>query len=79
MQNKANFMLFSPENDDSTKKQTQFKAKTNPIKAKTNPIKAKTKPIEANFKSKMLADLIELLEAIGRMVKVYLRKAILER
>jgi hypothetical protein len=33
----------------------------------------------ANFKSKMFVDLVDLREAIGKMVKVYSREAILER
>jgi hypothetical protein len=33
MQNKANYIRFSPENDDFTKKQTQFKANSNPIQS----------------------------------------------
>jgi len=31
MQNKANFMRFSPKNDDFTKKQSQFKPNSKPI------------------------------------------------
>jgi hypothetical protein len=31
MQNKPNFPCFSPENNDATQKQTQFKANSNPI------------------------------------------------
>jgi len=37
MQNKPNFPLFSPENEDFTKKQTQFKPNSNPIKANFGP------------------------------------------
>jgi hypothetical protein len=40
MQNKANFKRFSPENDDFTKKQTQFKAN----KAKNKPNLSQNKP-----------------------------------
>jgi hypothetical protein len=33
----------------------------------------------ANFRSKMFVDLVDLREAIGKMVKVYSREALLER
>ena len=42
MQNKANFVRFSPENADFTKKQTQFK----PNKAKNKP---NSKPIQTQY------------------------------
>ena len=48
MQNKPNFMRFSPENDDFTKKQSQNKPNLSQFKANSNPIKAKTNPIKAN-------------------------------
>jgi len=41
MQNKANFVHFSPEKGDFTKKQTQFK----PNKANNKPNKANSNPI----------------------------------
>ena len=53
MQNKANFMRFSPENADFTKKQTQFKANkanSKPIKPKTKPIQTQSKPISPTSK-----------------------------
>jgi len=45
MQNKANFMRFSPENADFTKKQTQFKPNLSQFKANLTQFKAKTNPI----------------------------------
>jgi hypothetical protein len=52
MQNKPNFPLFSPKNEDFFKKQTQFKPNSNPIKANfspkirvANPNKANSNPI----------------------------------
>ena len=52
MQNKPNFPHFSPENDDFTKKQTQFKPNTKPIQTQSKPIlgqyqgwQSQTKPI----------------------------------
>ena len=47
MQNKANFMRLSPENDDFTKKQTQLKpiqTQFNPKQSQFKPNKAKNKP-----------------------------------
>jgi len=56
MQNKPNFPYFSPGNEDYAKKQTQFKANSNPIKANfgpksrvSKPNKAKTNPIVARY------------------------------
>jgi len=46
MQNKANFIRFSPENDDFTKKQTQLK----PIQSQFNPIQSQFKPKQTQFK-----------------------------
>jgi len=47
MQNKPNFMRFLPENNDFTKKQTQFKPNSNPIKANFGPksrVQSQNKP-----------------------------------
>jgi len=56
LQNKPNFPHFSPENEDFTKKQTQYKANSNPIKANfgpkirvAKPNKANSNPISKNF------------------------------
>ena len=46
MQNKPNFIRFSPENDDFTKKQTQLK----PIQSQFNPIQGQFKPKQTQFK-----------------------------
>ena len=45
MQNKPNFPRFSPENDDFTKKQTQFKPKQSQFWADFEGSKPKTNPI----------------------------------
>jgi len=47
MQNKPNFPHFSPENEDFTKKQTQFKPNSNPIKANFGPKIRVAKPIQS--------------------------------
>jgi len=54
------FPGFSPENDDFTKKQTQFKPNSNPIQSQTKPILAqkqvlimRTNPNKANFSLKI--------------------------
>ena len=49
MQNKPNFRPSRPENDDFTKKQTQFKANTNPNKANFGPKTRGAKPIQTQF------------------------------
>jgi hypothetical protein len=46
MQNKANFMRFSSENADFTKKQTQLK----PIQTQFNPIQSQFNPKQTQFK-----------------------------
>ena len=58
MQNKPNFMRFSPENDDLTTKQTQYKAKQSQFwanikggKAKQSQFKPNTKPIGERSKN----------------------------
>jgi len=51
MQNKPNFLYFSPENDDFTKKQTQFKPNSKPIKANFSPKIRVAKPIQSQNKS----------------------------
>ena len=58
MQNKANFVHFSPEKGDFTKKQSQFKPNlsqnkpnSNPIKPKTNPIQSQTNPIQTQSRN----------------------------
>jgi hypothetical protein len=48
MQNKPNFPHFSPEIDDFFKKQTQFKANSNPIKPNFGPISRVAKPNKPN-------------------------------
>ena len=45
MQNKPNFIHFSPENDDFTKKQSQFKPNQSQFWANIKGSKAKTNPI----------------------------------
>jgi hypothetical protein len=49
MQNKPNFPLFSPENDDFTEKQTQFKANTNPILVQKSRGQSQFKPNQSQF------------------------------
>jgi hypothetical protein len=44
MQNKPNFPHFSPEIDDFFKKQTQFKANSNPILAQKSGWQTQTNP-----------------------------------
>jgi len=48
-QNKPNFPHFSPENDDFTKKQSQFKPNSNPIKANFGLILRVAKPNKPNL------------------------------
>jgi len=53
MQNKPNFMRFSPENNDFTKNKANsnpIKANSKPIQPKTNPIQTQSKPISYNMK-----------------------------
>ena len=45
LQNKPNFPHFYPENEDYAKKQSQFKANTNPIKPNFEPISRVANPI----------------------------------
>ena len=47
MQNKPNFMRFSPENADFTKKQTQLK----PIQTQLKPIQSQFNPIQSQNKA----------------------------
>jgi len=49
MQNKANFMHFSPEKGDFTKKQSQFKANLTQIKPNLTQFQSQSNPIYANF------------------------------
>jgi len=55
--------------------------KTNPIQSQFKPKQTQFKPkqtqFKPNFKSRMLVDLVDLREAIDRMVKVYSREALL--
>ena len=49
MQNKPNLCPFSPKNADSTKKQTQFKPKTNPFLPPKTSLATETNPIQTHF------------------------------
>ena len=49
LQNKPNFPHFSPENVCLTKKQSQFKANSNPIKADFNAKQSQFKPKQTQF------------------------------
>jgi len=57
--------------------QTQFKPKQTQFKPKQTQFKPKQTQFKPNFKSRMLVDLVDLREAIDRMVKVYSREALL--
>ena len=76
----SNYKILSALQGEKTKPiQTQLKPIQTQNKPKTNPIQTQTNPNKPNFKGKMLADLVDLCERIDRMVKVYLREALLER
>ena len=55
MQNKANFMRFSPENADFTKKQSQFKPNLSQNKPNLSQYKANSKPISERAKMNAFA------------------------
>jgi len=60
MQNKPNFMRFSPENADITKKQTQFKPNQSQFWANIKGGKAKTNPIQSQFNEILKRKIIEI-------------------